>query len=327
MPTTRTFCTPSERRAKRISAPIRSTVTPANRNLGPLIGFSHGGIYTNDSFNQFNATYLGWAADDATQLQNAIIVETRGSNVIGGRQCRSQPLCCPLAIRCSRRLLPGPLLVERLTSPQRFHGDLDADADDAKVTTFVEFFPSDPVDPFLPSLPAAIDGAGTWDGVTIREAASDANIAITSENEPTNLGNILANDTNPIPSQAQFLGELAPKLSAGDNNRRLGFIVDGTIAQRNDLDVYSFIGEAGTQVWLDIDRTNSSLDTVVELIDANGFTRVLSDDSLSEAKGDTNRLIGPGGYTASSARAAGHDLGTRRIARFRVPGSLLDQST
>ncbi|MDF1840830.1 MAG: dockerin type I domain-containing protein [Rubripirellula sp.] len=154
----------------------------------------------------------------------------------------------------------------------------------------------------------AVTSPGIWDGITIREAASDANIAITSETEPANLGNVLVNDTNPIPSQSQFLGELAPDQSSGDNNRRLGFIVDGTIAEPSDLDVYSFIGEAGVEIWLDIDRTNSRLDTVIELIDANGFVRVLSDDSLSEAKGDTDRLIGEGGFNPTAARALNPDV-------------------
>ncbi len=119
---------------------------------------------------------------------------------------------------------------------------------------------------------------------------------ITSENEPRNIGDIVVNDPNrfkarnEIPGDAQFLGELANSTSAGDNIRRLGFIVDGTIAKPNDLDVYSFVGEAGTQVWLDIDRTNSRLDTVIELIDANGNVRVLSDNSLTEAQETTSRL-------------------------------------
>ena len=138
--------------------------------------------------------------------------------------------------------------------------------------------------------------AGTWNGVTIREAASDENVLIATENEPRNLGDLQVNDPNrfkvrnEIPSDAQFLGEIANSIAAGNNVRKLGFIVEGAVAQPGDLDVYSFIGEAGTQVWLDIDRTNSSLDTVVELIDANGNIRVLSDNSITESQGVTDRL-------------------------------------
>lgn len=137
---------------------------------------------------------------------------------------------------------------------------------------------------------------GTWDGLTIREAASDQNVLITNENEPRNLGDLSVNDPNrfrvrnEVPSDAQFLGEIANSNLAGDNVRRTGFIVEGTIVKPADLDVYSFIGEAGTQIWLDVDRTNSRLDTVVELIDANGNIRVLSDDSLTESQGTTDRL-------------------------------------
>lgn len=142
----------------------------------------------------------------------------------------------------------------------------------------------------------AAAAAGTWGGITIREAASDENVLITNENEPRNLGDLTVNDPNrfkarnEIPSDAQFLGEIANSPSAGDNVRKLGFIVEGAIAQPGDLDVYSFIGEAGTQIWLDIDRTNSNLDTVIELIDANGNIRVLSDNSVTESQGSTDRL-------------------------------------
>ena len=123
---------------------------------------------------------------------------------------------------------------------------------------------------------------------------------ITNENEPQNLGSLLVNDpnrfrsNNEIPSNSQYLGELADSTSGGDNVRRLGFIVEGTIAQPGDLDVYSFVAEAGTQVWLDVDRTNSRLDTVIELIDANGNVRALSNDSLAESdpSNPQERIVG-----------------------------------
>ncbi len=259
------------------------------------------------NFNQINASYLGWAADDAMQLLNGIEQEVPTATYSVTGNINNQALT-PSGDPIFDAVTPGTVARGEADIGTAFAWQLANDQDEARVTTLVEFSPSDPVDPFRPTLPPAIDGSGTWDGVTIREAASDANVAITSESEPSNLGNILVNDTNPIPSQSQFLGELAPDLSSGDNNRRLGFIVDGTIAQTSDLDVYAFIGEAGTQVWLDIDRTNLRLDAVVELIDANGNVRILSDDSLSEASGDTNRLIGPGGFDASTARPLGTSL-------------------
>ena len=55
-----------------------------------------------------------------------------------------------------------------------------------------------------------------------------------------------------------------------DDSLRLGFQIHGFLNQPSDVDVYSFKAPGGTEVWLDIDRTTSSLDSVVELIDANG---------------------------------------------------------
>ncbi|EMI42141.1 GEVED domain-containing protein [Rhodopirellula sp. SWK7] len=121
---------------------------------------------------------------------------------------------------------------------------------------------------------------GGWDGIVIREAASDSNASITSENEPSNVG---LSDTNAVASRAQFVGEVAPDRASGDENRQLGLIVDGELSSASDVDVYSFVAEAGTQVWLDIDRTNLSVDTVIELVNANGQTLVLSDDAMAEA--------------------------------------------
>ncbi|TWT83198.1 Dockerin type I repeat protein [Planctomycetes bacterium CA13] len=150
-------------------------------------------------------------------------------------------------------------------------------------------------------VPSTYVGSGSWNGITIREAADDRNVLATSENEPRNVGN---SDTNPTPGQSQFLGELAPSTLGGDENRRLGFIIDGSVSKPGDIDVYSFIGEAGTLVWLDIDRADMGLDSVVELIDANGNTLVLSDDSMAESMGTKNRLTGTNGlFESDNARA------------------------
>ena len=45
--------------------------------------------------------------------------------------------------------------------------------------------------------------------------------------------------------------------------------------------MYSFEATAGTEVWLDIDRTTNTLNSVVELLDANGTVVARSDDSLA----------------------------------------------
>ena len=119
--------------------------------------------------------------------------------------------------------------------------------------------------------------SGLWDGVTIREGADDRNVRAVAEQEPVR---ITVFDTNAIPDQAQFLGEIAPSEQAADENQRLGFIVDGAISSRDDVDVYSLIAESGTEVWLDIDRAGTHLDTVVELIDQNGVVLAASNDSI-----------------------------------------------
>ncbi len=62
---------------------------------------------------------------------------------------------------------------------------------------------------------------------------------------------------------------------SGDENRRLGFNRQWRGTDHEDKDVYSFVGVAGTQVWIDLDRTASSLDSVIELIDANGIVLAL----------------------------------------------------
>ncbi len=49
-----------------------------------------------------------------------------------------------------------------------------------------------------------------------------------------------------------------------------------------DVDVYSFNAQTGTEIWLDIDRTSASLDTVVELVDAGGTVLARSDNSVAE---------------------------------------------
>jgi hypothetical protein len=87
---------------------------------------------------------------------------------------------------------------------------------------------------------------------------------------------------NDIPFNSQFLGQLSPKANSGDENLRLGFEITGAINKPSDVDVYSFLAAGGTEVWLDIDRTQNRLDTVVELVDANGNILALSDQSYDE---------------------------------------------
>lgn len=125
----------------------------------------------------------------------------------------------------------------------------------------------------------SLAAAGDWRSVLVDANSNDRNVQSTSELETPIATTASANDTT---SRAQFLGNLASDIKKGDENQRLGFEVRGVISQANDVDVYSFNAQAGTEVWLDIDRTLNSLDTVVELVDANGRTLALSDDSIAE---------------------------------------------
>ncbi len=141
--------------------------------------------------------------------------------------------------------------------------------------------------PLLVTMPLAADddrvaSGGDWTGIVIREAAHDRNVALVNETE--SIGSPTIN-SNAIPSQSSFLGELAPDEQSGDENRRLGFVVAGKIATTGDVDVYSFIAESGTEIWLDIDKTSSGLDSVVELVDANGRVLAASNDSLIAGAG------------------------------------------
>ncbi len=123
---------------------------------------------------------------------------------------------------------------------------------------------------------------GDWRSIKIDQYSNDRNVDIATELEPaqsTGAG------INGIPSRAQNLGQLAANEKAGDENQRLGFTLIGAINNPDDLDVYSFTATAGTQVWLDIDRTDSSLDSVVELVDSSGNIIALSNDSFYEARG------------------------------------------
>jgi subtilisin-like proprotein convertase family protein len=145
---------------------------------------------------------------------------------------------------------------------------------------------------------------GDWGSIRFDEYAHDRNVATVIEAE-----NASANsDLNPFPQQAQYLGQLAPNEKAGDDNLRLGFDVYGAIrfGAGHDADVYSFDATAGTEIWLDIDRTTFALDTIIELIDADGNVLARSDNSLNEA---------PQGSLTTLAQSMNRDLWIRSTSR------------
>ena len=91
-------------------------------------------------------------------------------------------------------------------------------------------------------------------------------------------------DTHSTPATAQYLGQLAASPDAGDDTLRLGFEIHGAINydDPSSVDVYSFTGTAGTDVYIAMDLTSFSLDSVVELVDANGNVIARSDNKEQE---------------------------------------------
>jgi hypothetical protein len=58
--------------------------------------------------------------------------------------------------------------------------------------------------------------------------------------------------------------------------------LQGVLSEPADQDIYSFTGTAGTEVWFDVDHTDMTLDTVIEILNANGELLARSDDSTAE---------------------------------------------
>ena len=79
--------------------------------------------------------------------------------------------------------------------------------------------------------------------------SNDRNVEIVNELKHSF---IALGDANQMPSNAEFLGELAKNQNSGDDNVRLGFEINGYLSQAanspggGDVDTYSFRGTAGT---------------------------------------------------------------------------------
>ncbi|MEO1528096.1 MAG: tandem-95 repeat protein [Planctomycetota bacterium] len=118
-----------------------------------------------------------------------------------------------------------------------------------------------------------------WRSVYLAQNSTDRNVDIIPELE---LSTEAAPGLNGNVENAQLLGELAGSLTASDEVQRLGFEVEGFLSNPNDVDIYSFIGRPGTEVWIDIDKTSFTLDSVIELLDENGQVLARSNDSGAE---------------------------------------------
>lgn len=225
------------------------------------IGFSQGGIYIPTPGELENATYEGWAADEYSDLQVAITGAGTNYTVAGNIDTTDLvPFTDP-------ELGSAFGLADVTTA---FTWRVNPTATSARITSFLELVPRNP---------ASQAASGDWRSVLLDTHSNDRNVAVVSEAESALSSSPRANET---PSTGQYLGSLAPNLKSGDENQRLGFHIQAAVASPSDVDVYSFTAQAGTEVWLDIDRTNNALDTVVELVDANGKTLALSDSSLAE---------------------------------------------
>lgn len=127
-----------------------------------------------------------------------------------------------------------------------------------------------------------------WRSVFLDQYSNDRNVDVITEFElPTEV----APGLNGAIENAQLLGELAPNLFSGDENRRHGFEVEGYLSSETDIDTYTFTGSPGTEIWVDIDRTTYTLDSVIELLDENGRVLARSDNSFEETSGDASVVV------------------------------------
>jgi hypothetical protein len=121
--------------------------------------------------------------------------------------------------------------------------------------------------------------AGDWRGLFLDQFSNDRNVAKILETEDFTAS---APGPNGTTFSAQVLGDLAGNFSNSNENLRIGFSVEGVLSQNEDVDVYSFSGAAGSEVWLDVDHTTNNLDLVLEVLDANGVLLARSDNSTEE---------------------------------------------
>ncbi|MDA1229485.1 MAG: DVUA0089 family protein, partial [Planctomycetota bacterium] len=129
---------------------------------------------------------------------------------------------------------------------------------------------------------------GNWRSVLLTQYSNDRNVRIVNETE---LALNAGQDVNNTSSLAQLLGTLASRQlpavtpntasvsellgsldKVGDDNRPVGFEVHGHISPDtpSDVDVYSFKATGGSEIWLDLDRTSSHLNSVLELVSSTG---------------------------------------------------------
>ena len=229
------------------------------------VGFSQGG-FVEPGPNLVNATYDGWAADAYADLLFAI--EGPGTTYTVPGNIDTTDL-----VPFNDPELGDIYGLADVTTALAW--SVDPTATQATITSLLELIPRNP---------ATTGQPGDWRSVRLEEFSNDRNVDVVTEREPRDA--TTGPDNNQSPDSAQFIGQLAPHEKAGDDTLRLAFEVHGVISEPSDVDVYSFQAKTGTEVWIDIDRTSQSLDTVVELVDAEGNIIAQSDDSYYEQIGD-----------------------------------------
>lgn len=121
-----------------------------------------------------------------------------------------------------------------------------------------------------------------WRSVLFDQYSNVTNMEFILERE---LASELSPGLNGSFTNAQTLGILSANPIASDAEQRIGFEVEGFLSQANDVDTYAFTAEAGTQVWIDVDSTSFTLDTVIEVLDPDGTVIARSDNSSDEVAG------------------------------------------
>ncbi|MCL2303779.1 MAG: GEVED domain-containing protein [Planctomycetaceae bacterium] len=130
---------------------------------------------------------------------------------------------------------------------------------------------------------------GDWRSIKFERYSHDRNVLVIKEFEKDRD----IEESNNTPAKAQFLGYLASDMNSGDDLRRLGFEVHGSIraTDPSDADVYSFTANVGTEVWIDITNTGRGLDTIIEILDAEGNILASSDNSFYEGPDQDGNYI------------------------------------
>ncbi|HVX12329.1 MAG TPA: DUF4214 domain-containing protein [Pirellulales bacterium] len=225
------------------------------------VGLSQSGVYQAGS-QLVNATYQGWAADSFDNLEQNIINRTQTYSVAGNINTTDLP---PMTDPQLGKVY-GP--ADQTTA---FAWSINGTSTSSTITTFLNEVSAPPAPP-----------GGQWQGITLNQFSNDTNIATINESEPAYTGGVGTNDT---PSTAQNLGTLATTTLGGSDTQRLGFTVNGVVSPNfsGDVDTYTFQAQPGTQVWMNLGNTAPGLDTVLELVSANGTVLARSDNALNEA--------------------------------------------